>query len=410
MPLPEGSMSLKDAEPHALQEAEERFRILADLTSDFAYIVHVDADRRHFQNVWLSESFERVFGRKMEDQRRIHWREFVHPDDQYIIVERIGVLLSGQPFRGEARIHDREGNVRWLADQARPIVDPQTGKVVQVIGVLKDVTDRKVAEQQRRDLEARTLSAQKLESLGSLAAGIAHDFNNILIGILGHTDLAFDYLAPGEPAAVHLEEIGKAAQHAADLAQQLLDYSGSARFKSDELDVSSLVGEMSRLLEVSVKKRASIGFSLDSGLPRIEADPTQLRQVLMNLVVNAADAVAEGSGRITVRTGKVENLAAERHGESFLVDPESGGVFLEVQDNGCGMDEETRKLLFEPFYTTKVAGRGLGMATVLGIVRGHHGAIDIETSPGEGSRLRIFFPLRSRNPELSAAILSTGIQ
>lgn len=387
-------MSFEEVESKALQEAEERFRILAELTSDFVYLVHVEEQGRRFRNIWLNESFEKVFGRSQAELRRIHWREFVHPDDQYLILERIAVLLEGQSFRGEARVRGRDGHYRWLADHARPLLDPVTGRVEKVIGVLKDVTDRKLAERQRLDLEITTQAAQKLESLGSLAAGIAHDFNNILVGILGHTDLAFEYLPPGDPAAVHVEEIGRAAQHAADLAQQLLDYSGSARFKTKELDLSSLVAEMSRLLEVSVKKRASIQFSLASGLPRFEADPTQLRQVLMNLVINAADAVAEGSGRIVVRTGEVKDLGAERHSESFLTETLGPGVFLEVEDNGCGMDEATRQQLFEPFYTTKVTGRGLGMATVLGIVRGHHGAIDIETAPGEGSRLRILFPVR----------------
>lgn len=398
-------MSQHEAERQDLQEAEERFRILAELTSDFVYLVHIEEGGRGFRNVWLSESFEKVFGRKLEELRGMHWRRFVHPDDQYIILERVAVLLAGKAFRGEARILDSAGRVRWLADHARPLLDPHTGKVVKVLGVLKDVTERKVAEQLRIETESRALAAQNLESLGALAAGIAHDFNNILVGILGHTDLAFEHLPPGDPAGSHLEEIGRAAQHAADLAQQLLDYSGTARFKSKELDLSGLVGEMSRLLEVSVKKKAAIAFALASGLPQIEADPTQLRQVLMNLVINAADAVAEGSGRIVVRTGTVPELGASpgpAHDQSFLT--ESGpGVFLEVEDNGCGMDEQTRRHLFEPFYTTKVKGRGLGMATVLGIVRGHHGAIDVDTRLGQGSRLRVLFPVRVA-PELAAAV------
>jgi two-component system, cell cycle sensor histidine kinase and response regulator CckA len=392
-------MSSQPAERNALQEAEENFRILAALTSDFVYVVHVEKGGQRFRNVWLSESFERVFGRKLQEVRRIHWRQFVHPDDQYLILERISLLLAGRVFRGEARIFDHEGNVRWLADHARPLLDPQSGEVFKVIGVLKDVTERKLAEQRRIDIEARAVSARNLESLGALAAGIAHDFNNILVGILGHTDLAFEHLPPGDPAGGHLEEIGRAAQHAADLAQQLLDYSGSARFKSKELDLSGLVAEMSRLLEVSVKKRAAIAFSLAPGLARIEADPTQLRQVLMNLVINAADAVAEGSGRIIVRTGQVDSLAAPIFSpdESFLA--EGGpGVFIEVEDNGCGMDDNTRRHLFEPFYTTKVTGRGLGMATVLGIVRGHHGAIEVETRLGQGSRLRVLLPVRLGRP------------
>jgi signal transduction histidine kinase len=295
--------------------------------------------------------------------------------------------------------------------------------------VFQDISDRKRSERQAREREEREQRALKLESLGALAAGIAHDFNNILVGVMGHADLALEYLSADSPAGLHVEELGKGAQHAADLAQQLLDYAGEKRAQATRLDLSGLVREMDRLLRVSVQKRAQLDVRLGDELPRIEGEPTQLRQVAMNLILNAADAIAQrreqegepnggsGLGRITVRTylEPCQNGGPSGFHDSFLPDPrevtegdtesDTEGdkegdeschrgrlVVLDVADDGCGMDEASKRRVFEPFYSTKPAGRGLGMATVLGILRAHKGAVDIETAPGEGTRIRVAFP------------------
>lgn len=274
--------------------------------------------------------------------------------------------------------------------------------------VFQDISERKRAERRAREREEREQRAQKLESLGSLAAGIAHDFNNILVGVMGHADLALEHLDADSPAALHVEELGKGAQHAADLAQQLLDYAGEKRAHTSRLDLSELVHEMDRLLRVSVQRRATLDVDLAPSLPQVEGDPTQLRQVAMNLILNAADAIARRrrqsgdvfDGRITVRTYAqdcVGDRACSFH-DSFLPEKVTDDgcrchlVVLDVRDDGCGMDEDTKRRVFEPFYTTKPTGRGLGMATVLGILRAHRGAVDIETKPGEGTRIRVAFP------------------
>lgn len=270
--------------------------------------------------------------------------------------------------------------------------------------VFQDITERKRAERRAREQEERAQRAQKLESLGSLAAGIAHDFNNILVGVMGHADLALEHLDRESAAGLHVEELGKGAQHAADLAQQLLDYAGEKRAQTTQIDLSHLVREMDRLLRVSVRRWAGIEVELAADLPPVEGDPTQLRQVLMNLVLNAADAIADDEGpahgTIRVRTyaWTRDHDDSRRFDDSFLPEASRNGsgaerlVALEVSDDGCGMDEATRRHIFEPFYTTKPTGRGLGMATVLGILRAHKGAVDIETAPGEGTRIRIAFP------------------
>jgi two-component system cell cycle sensor histidine kinase/response regulator CckA len=369
----------------SLRESEEKYRQLVEF-SPLPILVHCE-----HRIVFLNREAALVLGGDdpAEFIERPLW-DGLHPDDWPSTERRVADIYS-------KRRAALPGEVRFLRPDGSHLDVQLVTSTVDYLGkpaaqvVFRDITEQTRLSQERRELETRTLHAQKLESLGALAAGIAHDFNNILVGVLGHTDLALEFLAPGDPVAGHLDEIGRGAQHAADLAQQLLDYSGTARYKTGALDLSALIAEMSRLLEVSVKKRAAIAFALTPGLPPIEADPTQLKQVLMNLVVNAADALADGGGHIAVRTGQLDAPRPEQFTESFLA-PEMAGTYLEVQDNGCGMDPATVARIFDPFYTTKRTGRGLGMATVLGIVRGHQGAVDVRSVPGEGTTIRVVFP------------------
>jgi signal transduction histidine kinase/CheY-like chemotaxis protein len=221
--------------------------------------------------------------------------------------------------------------------------------------------------------------AQKLESLGLLAGGIAHDFNNLLMAVVGNADLALTKLAEDSPARGHVESIRSAAQRAADLAKQMLDYSAKGRFIVESLDLSTVVEELAPLLEASISKKAALELHLAPDLPPIAADPAQMRQVVLNLVTNASQAIGEASGVITITTGLLET-----------------GVFLEVSDTGGGMDRGTRDRIFEPFFTTKPGGRGLGLATAYGIVRGHAGTIEVSSEPGGGSTFRVLLPPREQ--------------
>jgi PAS domain S-box-containing protein len=244
----------------------------------------------------------------------------------------------------------------------------------------------------RKQLEAQVLHAQKLESLGVLAGGIAHDFNNLLVAILGNADLARTDLPAGSPVADYLLDIETAARRAADFCRQLLAYAGKGRYQIELCDLSLLCAELGRILEVSVSKRATLRYDLSPGLPPVEADATQLRQVMMNLITNASEAVADRGGEVVVRTGSRECDAAYlRLVQGAELTP-GRYLFLEVSDTGCGMDATTRAHLFDPFFSTKFTGRGLGMAAVFGIVRSHHGGIEIESSPGQGTRVTVLFP------------------
>jgi len=256
-----------------------------------------------------------------------------------------------------------------------------------------DVTERRKNEEDRHKLELQVLQAQKLESLGVLAGGIAHDFNNLLMGILGNADLALMDLAPESPARDSIRAIETAARRAADLSRQMLAYSGKGKFVIKRLDLRILIEEMIHLLEVSIGKGTVIKYDFADQVPPIEADATQIRQIVMNLVVNAAEAIGRESGVISVHTGAMD-CDGDYFRETFYdVDlPPGPYAYFEISDTGCGMDDETVDRIFDPFFTTKFTGRGLGLAAVLGIVRGHGGAIKVYSEPGKGSTFKVLFP------------------
>ncbi|MDE3154273.1 MAG: PAS domain S-box protein [Acidobacteriota bacterium] len=250
---------------------------------------------------------------------------------------------------------------------------------------------RNVTERLR--LEAQVQHAQKLESLGVLAGGIAHDFNNLLLGVLGHAGLARMELADDSPVQARLSQIELTAQRAAELTNQMLAYSGKGRFVVQPLDLSNLVQEMTHLLHSAISKKAELRFDFGDALPAVHADVSQVRQIVMNLITNASDALGDRNGVITIRTGLVR-VDAQYLSDTYVNEalPDGPYVFVEVSDTGCGMDAATRARIFDPFFTTKFTGRGLGLAAVLGIVRGHHGAIKVYSEPGMGTTFKVLLP------------------
>ncbi|WP_224982479.1 ATP-binding protein [Geomonas agri] len=256
-----------------------------------------------------------------------------------------------------------------------------------------DMTERRRLEQENRLIEAQMLHVQKLESLGVLAGGIAHDFNNILMVVLGNADLALLRVPPDSPACENLIQIEQAASRAADLARQMLAYSGRGSFIIEKLDLNRVVQDMGPMLDVSISKKALLRYDFEADIPAISGDATQLRQVILNLVINASEAMEEGTGLISISTRR---MYCDRTylSESWIDDrlPEGCYVVLEVSDTGCGIDREVIPKIFDPFFTTKFTGRGLGMAAVLGIVRAHKGAIKVYSEKGKGSSFRLLLP------------------
>jgi two-component system, cell cycle sensor histidine kinase and response regulator CckA len=272
------------------------------------------------------------------------------------------------------------------------------GRPAGYLEINTDITERLRIEEQLRH-------TQKLESLGVLAGGVAHDFNNLLTGILGNASLALDNIGPSHPNRPLIEEVMKAAERAAELTRQLLAYAGKGRFVMRTLDLSDLVREISGLVQASLPKRANLRLQLAERLPGIDADPGQLQQIIMNLVINGAEAIMAPGGSVLVQTALQE---VDQH---YISTMSSAGellrpgfyVALEVHDTGSGMDEETLSRIFDPFFSTKFAGRGLGLSAVLGIVRAHKGALKVYSMPGQGTTFKVLFPA-------SAGVVATAAE
>ncbi|MCX7016236.1 MAG: response regulator [Candidatus Sumerlaeota bacterium] len=382
----------------ALTESEDRLRVLFEYAPDAYWLVNrkgtlIDGNRAAEDAFGCSK--EEFVGRSFQD---LH---LLSADD----LRRAALLLS------ENAIENPAGPIEWTLRRRNNtvlVVETRTYPVrhqdqTLILAISRDVSERKRAEEEKARLETQMRNAQKLESLGVMAGGIAHDFNNLLMGVLGHVGLAQRKLAPASPVQSNLEKIEQSALRAAELTRQMLVYCGKGRMVVQPLNLSSLVKGAYRLFEASAPKKVSFRYELEDGLPDMKGDPGQIRQVLVNLAVNAWEAVGEGRGEIAIRTGAMHvdrRYLAETHLDDDL--PEGEYVYIEVSDNGCGMDEETRSRIFDPFFSTKFPGRGMGLAAGLGIVRAHCGAIRVATQPGRGSTFRALFPSLPRAPETSA--------
>jgi len=334
------------------------------------------------------------------------YADIIVPDDVEKVAEAIEAGVAGRgPFVLEYRIRRADGSIRWVYEKGRAAYDRQ-GKPLWLDGVILDITDRKEAEQERQHLQAQMQYAQKLESLGVLAGGIAHDFNNLLMVVQGNADLALLDTPLTSSVYQDLQEIKGASQRAAGLAEQMLAYSGKGQFVVEPTDVSEVIRDTCRMLEVLISKKATLHLDLGDSVPPVMADATQVRQVVMNLLTNASEAIGDQPGTISIsveaRRVDREHPARTYFGEDV---PEGLYVALEVSDTGCGMDPDTLGKVFDPFFTTKFTGRGLGMAAVLGIVRGHHGAIMIDSPLGRGTTVKVLFPVtKAQQPQAPAAI------
>ncbi|HUI81333.1 MAG TPA: PAS domain S-box protein [Bryobacteraceae bacterium] len=376
-----------------------------------------------------------------------HVWEFVAPDEQAASRDRITQnLRTGQPIEPLERnwvlpdgtslvveihsnyIHEADGKVRgirsFLLDITRRkraeealrrvqeglefSIKERTAELELANAFLRrEMEDRRKAEEEHHKLEAQVQHAQRLESLGVLAGGIAHDFNNLLASITGYASLAAMDLPEDSRARQSVDQVLIAAKSAADLTQQMLAYSGRGTFVLEPVNVTQLIEGVIRLLESTISKKAKLRLQLAAGLPAIRADASQIRQVVMNLITNAAESLDDRTGTVEVITGvesaELGELPAISPGHVL---PAGDYVYIEVRDTGCGMDQETLGKIFDPFFTTKFTGRGLGLAAVLGIIRGHRGSIQVESRPGQGTVFRVIFPAIEERLAPEAAALS----
>ncbi len=397
----------------ALRASEERYKSLFSSNNDAVFVCGIEADGMPGRFTEVNDMACQRLGYTREELLRMS-----PPDvDGSNGWERYGKALVPKLWAERRAVWEgiqvhKDGHT--IPVEISTNIFDQAGKFVAVTTV-RDITERRRAEDEHRRLEAQMQQAQKLESLGILAGGIAHDFNNLLTAILGHANLALMDLGPESLARDSLVAIEKASGRAAELCRQMLAYAGKGRFTLEPIDLSRVLGELTHLFQVSISKKVVLRRQLSEGLPAIQADTAQLRQVAMNLVINAAEAIGDAEGTITISTGAVLCGEDHSHGGGLIEPPRPGlYVYLEVADTGCGMDEEMRARIFDPFFTTKFAGRGLGLAAVLGIVRSHRGTLNVESEKGRGTTFRVLFPacanavLPAKTGGISPAWTGTG--
>ncbi len=330
------------------------------------------------------------------------------PFDQVLADYREGTRDAHQL---ELRVQGASGLQRWVLFRGRLLGRDDAGRPVRVVGTLADIDAQKRDAEEQRLLAERVRHAQKLESLGMLAGGIAHDFNNLLTTILGSTELALSEGHVDPTLKGHLDTIGLGARRAAELCAQMLAYAGKTPLATRPVDLGELILGMGQLLDASVSQKATLVRELAAGTPAIVADPTQLRQVLLNLVINAAEALGDSQGVIRVATGAGPCPNVPPPGSPLPAElPRGECAWFEVEDSGCGMAPETIAQMCEPFFTTKFAGRGLGMAAVQGIVRSHGGLMVVSSAPGRGTRTRVYFPARGQLPAAAAPAPAVGFR
>jgi PAS domain S-box-containing protein len=378
----------------ATRTAEDRFQALTRHSRDV--IAELGPDSRF---LYVSPNAEEVLGFRPDEvvgqglaelMARTAAQPVRHPGIPNP-ADTLGELLAGAPFERLHRITDQQGETRWIEVDASHYYTAD-GEL-RVVAVARNVTERV-------NIEQHLLSSQKLESLGVISAGVAHDFNNLLMGVIGQAELGQAELGAHRYEAIGacFTTITEAAKQAGGLTQQLMTYAGKGSFLMRPVDLAEEIEKAKQLITTAIESRAQLRLDLADGLPAVKADPVQLQQVILNLVTNAVEACAAKSGCVDIAT------------RSCIIEPSdplakrlAPGCYLslEVRDNGHGMDEATRTRVFDPFFSTKFHGHGLGLATVQGIVNAHHGALTVDSTPGVGSTFRVFLPATDEQIESS---------
>lgn len=383
-------------------------RVVLDSIADSIAIIDVtsnlimDANTAFIKAVNIP--IEQIIGRTCYEVTHNSTSPCAPPHDSCPLIK----TLSSGDHAKTLHIHNTlTGEKRYVEILTSPIKD-EHGKIVQAVHIQRDITERKRAEEEKLALEQQFQQAQKLESLGVLAGGIAHDFNNILSVIVGNCYLA---KIDSDNSKDFIPKIEQASERAAELCRQMLAYAGKTQIIQSQVNIVALVDEMVRMLKATLPKNVVIKLDSSADIPLVKADTSQLSQIIMNFVINASEAIGEAQGEIIVSLAKTVITEGPSEKDYQGKEIHSGDyVCLEVTDNGCGMDDETKRRIFEPFYTTKFTGRGLGMSAVLGIVTSHEGALQVYTQLGHGTTFKVYLPVQSKisfedNPQLQTSKL-----
>ena len=344
----------------------------------------------------INEACENLMGVSMEDAVESDIYSYIDTDDRDKFSAALQAITEdGDTSTSEVAVISNDNGKRYVEWN----ISRDSGFFY---GVARDVTERRINAEKRLKMEKQILQTQKLESLGVLAGGIAHDFNKILMAVLGYTELARMEISSASPAYGNLREIEAASKKASRLCSQMLAYTGCASYNLEKVNINKLINEMIHLVKTLITKKAVLNLSLEENISAIDADPSQISQVIMNLIINSSDAIGESNGVISISTGSsffdVDYLSKTTTYEN----PEPGKyVYFEISDTGCGISSGEVERVFEPFYTTKFTGRGLGLAAVQGIVRSHKGSIKVYSEEGKGTNFKVMFPEADNGKKIS---------
>ncbi len=375
--------------PH---DSEGRFAAFFHQSPDSVVLLDPHDPDLPLRIVDCNEAAARLRGLTREEMLGRSINEFsLHPHAPALVLSRIQSLREGGIIRGEDDHRRRDGTLVPVEySSTLVLIDGRE----YILGIARDISARRRLEEEHRRTEARLADVQRLESLGLLASGVAHDFKNLLTTIVGHASLAAHQLPADNPAQEHLEQIAAGVHAATDLCRQLLMYAGRGHHVKERVNLVEITEDVSRLLAVSLSPDSRLEQDLPADLPPVQADAGQMRQILLNLIMNASDALVERRGviRLTLRTAALDRTWMD---SAVLSPVNSAGrfVLIGVADNGCGIEPATLKRIFEPFFSTKGEGRGLGLASVLGIVRGHGGGVRVVSRTGAGTTFEIALPL-----------------
>jgi PAS domain S-box-containing protein len=373
-----------------LEKVTSEYKDILDQMQDAYYRTNIEGEL-----IWVSLACERQMGYQREELIGMQLDELYYESDG-----REKFLQALEESKGDLQHYEvclkhQDGSRVWAEVNSQYCFDGH-GNVTGVEGNVRNINERKKAEQEAEELTGQLQQAQKMESIGVLAGGIAHDFNNLLVGVMGNAELAMLDVPQHSKMHDNLRQIFKASCRGADLVGQILAYSGQGRFAMGEQNINAIILDVSELLSAAIGKQVQLKQELMDDLPCIYGDKIQVTQLIMNLMTNASEALAGKPGEIGLRTG-VRYLSAGDFPTMYMATDlkEADYVYVEVTDSGCGMDEKTQTRIFDPFFTTKVSGTGLGLAALLGIVRGHHGTLSLESRLGHGSCFTVYLPVLS---------------
>jgi len=372
----------------ALKESEERLNLALSETGLWDWNIETCM-------IYFNHAYHAMLGYEPGEISPDTWKHLIHPEEIEKFEYSIREILENkkEDYEIEYRMRTKPGEWKWISSRGKIVERDEKNKPVRMIGTHTDITDKKKSEEENKKIEERIRFIQKHESLGKMAGGIAHGFNNILASILGYAEISIMESPSDSPVRYYLQKIQKATHRGSDITKQMLSYTGHGKLMLEEIDLPGLIKEMYQFIEISTSNKCIFKYDIGENLPTIQGDAGQIRQVIMNLIMNASEAIDGNNGTITLKTGKMscsETYLSENYPEENLLP--GTYLYLDVSDTGVGIPEDIQSKIFDPFFTTKFLGRGLGLAAVHGIIRVHRGAIKVYSKNGEGTTMRLLFP------------------